>query len=159
MSAGTIFRPDVTQGRVPRVQPLAALPRRPGGERLDPVTEALVRQAPLRALLIQSALLAQARGMQDEAERIRSVLIALGVDQVLLDVARAIVLLRRGKFRQSAQLIERDVLLADPGHELARAVLIRAWREEERPGWKPHANALLASTRCSRVQRMLADGI
>jgi hypothetical protein len=132
-----------------------ALPARGPGAGLDAVSNALVQNAPLRALLIQSALLAELHGIQDEVEKIRRVVLALGVNQVLFDVARAIVMLHRGDAAGGAKTVERDVLLADPGHELGRAVLICAWRQMGRSDWALHANALLAATSNTKVQRML----
>jgi hypothetical protein len=135
--------------------PLAALPSRTQGSGLDAVSSALVQSAPLRVLLIQSALLAELHGLQGEVEKIRRVVLALGVNQVLFDVARAIVALHRADAAASATIVERDVLLADPGHELGRAVLICAWRQMGRTDWAVHANALLATTTNDKVQRML----
>lgn len=136
----------------------APLPQRDSGLRLDPLSAALVRNAPLRALMIQTALLAQLHGMAEEADTIRRLIVRLGVDPVLFDVARAIVLLHRGEPEACIRVVERDVLLADPGHELGRAVLLCAWRRQGRKDWQAHANALLASSADPRVHRMVLHG-
>jgi hypothetical protein len=136
----------------------ATLPARGIGVRLDPVSAAVLAQAPLRALLIQSALLAEAHAMGDDAHAIRMLVFKLGVNQALFNIARAILLLHRGHAEMAAQVVEREVLLAEPTHELGRAVLICAWRVLGRGDWSAHANALLASTRDARVHRLLASG-
>jgi hypothetical protein len=136
----------------------AALPVRDAGARLDPVSAALLAQAPLRTLLIQCALLAEQHGLGTDADTIRGLVLRLGVDQALFDVARAIVMLHRGDAAEAARMLEREVLLAEPTHELARAVQVCAWRALGRSDWALHANTLLACTRDARVRRLLAHG-
>ena len=149
--------PSRTHGATVGTRP-ALLPHRNGAQRFDPVSAAMVSNAPLRALMIQAALLAQAHGMADDAETIRALVVGLGVDRLLFDVTRAVVLLQRGEVEACIRIIERDVLLEEPGHELGRAVLLRAWRQQGRADWRVHANALLASSADQRVHRLVLHG-
>jgi hypothetical protein len=125
---------------------LTALPAKRGSASSDRVFEALLSNDQLRSLLIQTALLAQAHDMESEVRAIRSLVVRLGVNRPLFDATRALVMLHRGQALAAIQTVERDVLLEEPGHELARAVLVSAWRALGRSDWQVHANALLSCT-------------
>lgn len=142
----------------PSRPPAARLPAVHGGVKLDSASAALLENVPLRALLIQTALLAELHGMVDEADAIRALVVRLGVSAVLFDVARAIVMLHRAQPEAAARVIERDVLLVDPSHELGRAVLVCAWRQMGRSDWQGHANTLLAGATDPRVRQLLLHG-
>jgi hypothetical protein len=133
------------------------LPAVQGGVKLDRESAALLQDVPLRALLIQSALLAELHGMVDQADVMRAVVVRLGISAVLFDVARSIVMLQREQPEAAARVIERDVLPVDPGHELGRAVLVCAWRQMGRSDWHSHANSLLAASTDPRVRQLLLE--
>jgi hypothetical protein len=101
---------------------------------------------PLRDLLLHSALLAVACGMDDEAVAIKEVLVGLGVDPQRLDMAIAIVKLRRGDVQGCLALLEGKVLAREPEHELALAVQASAWQSQGLPQGRIQANALLATS-------------
>lgn len=122
----------------------AGLPVAPRGRPVKPGAADLA--VPLRNLLFNSALLAASRGLDDEAARIRPVLLGLGVDARKLGLAFAIVLLRRGDADGCLAALESDVLPRDPGHELGLALQAGAWRLKGRPQWRAQADALLAAS-------------
>lgn len=124
---------------------------------LDALSAALVAQAPLRTLLIRTALLAEAHGLAEDADVICALVLRLGVSQPLFSVARALALLGRGDAAAALRTVERDVLADDPSHELGCAVRVCAWRCLGRADWRVHANALLAQTREPKVRQLVAQ--
>ena len=102
--------------------------------------------AALRALLLNSALLAVSRGMEADALVIRHVLIGLGIDRKQLGMALALIKLQHGERNACLLLLEQEVLAHEPRHELALAVQSRVWQMQGLPKGRTQANALLVSS-------------
>jgi hypothetical protein len=102
--------------------------------------------APLRELLLNTALLAASRGMDDAVNAIRPVLLGLGMDHLSLHVALALVKLRCGDSQACLAWLEEEVLTREPGHELALAVQASAWRQQGQARGREQANALLGTS-------------
>jgi hypothetical protein len=134
-----------------------ALPGLPSTGRARSQASAAALAGPLRELMLNTALLAAAHGMSREALRIKQLLFGLGVDRQRLDIAMAIVLLRRGDSQACLALIENDVLAREPDNALALAVQASAWRAQGLPQWRMHANAVLASS-SDPIARSVARG-
>jgi hypothetical protein len=100
----------------------------------------------LRGLLLNAAMLAVSRGMATEAFAIREVLIGLGIDKKQLGMAMALVQLQRGELDACLLLLEQEVLVQEPGYELALAVQSRVWQLQGLPKGRTQANAVLVSS-------------
>jgi Bacterial type III secretion protein (HrpB1_HrpK) len=111
---------------------------------------------PLRKLLLHALLLAVAHGMEDDASaHILPVLVGLGTDRQRLDIAIAMIKLRRGDAEGCLFVLERGVLEREPGNDLALALQARAWRTLGRPQWRAQADALLSTSANSLVRSIV----
>jgi Bacterial type III secretion protein (HrpB1_HrpK) len=102
--------------------------------------------SPITKMLMEIALLGTLYDEDELVDRIRSVLVELGVNELNFDLTRAVLMLSRGAPEMCAQTLEERVLAKEPFHEIGRAMLSVAWRQVNRSDWRGLAESLLATS-------------
>jgi Bacterial type III secretion protein (HrpB1_HrpK) len=102
--------------------------------------------SPITKMLMDTALVGTLYGADQEALKIRGVLLELGVDECKFDLTRAVLMLSRGAPEMCAKTLEEQVLAKEPFHEVGRALLSAAWRQINRSDWRGLAESLLATS-------------
>jgi len=110
-------------------------------------------------LLSRVGLLALEAGLEDEAGRIFRYPRRVLVDPMALEVSRAIVVLNNGRPMDAVQILRGDVLMKDPTHAAANAILGIALQAAGLPGARACFETVLAVSLDSESRGVAAAGL